>query len=416
MLMASFLSLMKTPPVDFTEQLPDSSPLRPEPSSPLSIVKTFADNFSFSKAEFITDASNPDLSGFKEEKPSKLRRNKWQIHDINVYRVVDHTTNPTDVARAYGAKDMYRDITGADCMKFEKLLCKHECASATFIRRILTDEQDLSLTRAQLADMKKFLIVMMYRSDHRRSQYIEQRFDPFTEMSIRKHMEHNKISTIQAVWFENLKWLIDTPFDDIVKEFEEARAKGPIHALELEEFGDMMTHFIVCIWEAPAGSEFILSEGCFGSFEGAPGFRFHRFFVVSPRFAIVLVNKKYVDHRAKGGCYWVSLFGDKLHAYPETIYENGPPPKDFDPAIHSTPKDVFKFQRIVIPKEEVYKVNGILLDARLQCLTYKSSASMCKSLRYYEKVKMKMFDNRHDYSTLRRTLFSDLNRTHAVDR
>jgi hypothetical protein len=73
--------------------------------------------------------------------------------------------------------------------------------------------------------MKKFLIVMMYRSDHRRSQYIEQRFDPFTEMSIRKHMEHNKISTIQAVWFENLKWLIDTPFDDIVKEFEEARAK-----------------------------------------------------------------------------------------------------------------------------------------------------------------------------------------------
>jgi hypothetical protein len=208
------------------EPSPLQSSLQPKPQFhhyiPRFILRTFADNFSFSKAEFITDTSNPGLSGFKLGRPSKHRRSDRPRCDINVYRVVDHTTTPTDVARAYGAEDMYRDITEADCMKFEKLLGKLECASATFIRRISTDEQDLSLTRAQLADMKKFLIVMMYRSDHRRSQYSEQRFDPLTKMSIKKHMKHNKISTIQAVWFENLKWLIDTPAEGIFEEFQKA--------------------------------------------------------------------------------------------------------------------------------------------------------------------------------------------------
>jgi hypothetical protein len=169
---------------------------------------------------------------------------------------------------------------------------------------------------------------------------------------------------------------------------------------------------MVCIWEAPAGAEFILSEGCFGAFEGTLGFPIHRFFVISPRFAIVLVVEKHENLRDKEGRVWVSLFGDELHVHPETIYKKGPPPKDFDPAIHSTPKDVFKFQRIVIPKEEVYKVNGIVLDGRRQCLTYKSSASMYKSLCYYDKVKKNMFEIRNDYSILRRKLFSDLNRTH----
>ncbi|KAG9322105.1 hypothetical protein KVV02_005589 [Mortierella alpina] len=120
---------------------------------PRFILKTFADNFCDTNSELITDTSSPDSLGYH----------------INVYRVEDHTTNPTDVSRAYGAEDMYRDVTEDDCMKFEKLLAKHECTSATFIRRIWKEEDELSLTRGQLADMKKFLVVMMYRSEHRRS-------------------------------------------------------------------------------------------------------------------------------------------------------------------------------------------------------------------------------------------------------
>ncbi|KAF9305334.1 hypothetical protein BGZ74_010552 [Mortierella antarctica] len=399
---------------------------------PRFILKTFADNFSLSNSAFIADTSSPDILGFKLGKPSKLRPKGCPSHSINVYRVEDHTTELTDVARAYGAEDMYRDVTETDCMKFEKLLAKHECTSATFIRQIWNEEKDFSLSRTQLGDMKKFLVVMMYRSEDRRSQYFNQRFDFLTEISVKRHMDHNKFSSVQTVWFENLKWIIEAPVEDIVKEYHEAvmvRAKsespaallspyrGPIHGSELEDFGYLMTQTIACIWQAEAGSEFILSEGCFGAWDGDTGIWFHNFFIVSPRFAIVLVNRLYLTERMEEKPRWTSLFGDSLHAVPDTNYKKGPLPKDFDLKTrfyHSTPDDVFKYKRIVVPKEDVYKVNGIFLDARHQFLTYKSAVSMYKSLRYYDKVKKEMFHDCHDYSILRRKLFADLNRTHPV--
>ncbi|KAF9329428.1 hypothetical protein BG006_007481 [Podila minutissima] len=314
---------------------------------------------------------------------------------------------------------MYRDVTETDCMKFEKLLAKHECTSATFIRQISNGEEDFSLNRTQLGDMKKFLVVMMYRSEDRRSQYFNRRFDFLTEISLKRHMDHNKFSSIQTVWFENLKWIIEAPVDDIVKEYQKAfifRVKsespaarlspyrGPIHGSELEDFGYLMTQTIACIWQAEAGSEFILFEGCFGVWDGDTGIWFHNFFIISPRFAIVLVNELYLTERMKEKPRWTSLFGDSLHAFPETNYKKGPLPKDFDLETlfyHSTPDDVFKYKRIVVPKEDVYKVNGIFLDARRKFLTYKSTVSMYKSLRYHDKVKKHMFQDCLDYSVLR---------------
>ncbi|KAG9067087.1 hypothetical protein KI688_013000 [Linnemannia hyalina] len=457
MLLARFRAVVKPPPAVFTKQLPadvESIPLlisfimvvltqmgfvytESIPHElmfhhyiPRFILKTFADNFSLNNSEFTTDTSNQNISWFKPGKPSKRRCKVRPRYDINVYRVQDHTTDPTNVSRAYGAEDMYRDVTEADCMKFEKLLAKHECTSATFIRQIWKEEEDLSLTRTQLGDMKKFLVVMMYRSEHRRSQYFDLRFDPITKISIKNHMEHNKLLNVQKVWFENLKWIIEASVEDIVREFQKAIVArfesgrptalvspylGPIHAGELEDFGCLMTQTIACIWQAETGSEFILSEGCFGAFEGDTGIWFHNFFIVSPRFAIVLVNRLYLAERIKKKPRWTSMFGDNLHVFPETDYKKGPPPNDFDLATHSTPDDVFTYRRIVVPKEEVYKVNSIFLDDRRQFLTYKSNISMYKSLRYYDKVKEDLFHTCHDYSILRRKLFSDLNRTHPVD-
>ncbi|KAG0098651.1 hypothetical protein BGZ93_010788 [Podila epicladia] len=342
---------------------------------PRFILKTFADNFSLSNTVFITDTSSPDLSEFTLGKPRKLRSKERPSYSINVYRAEDHTTEPTDVTRAYGAENMYRDVTEADCMKFEKLLAKHE---------------------------------------------------------FKRHMDHKKFSSAQTVWFENLKWIIETPSEDIVKEFHKAvmvRAEserptvllspyqGPIHVSELQDFGYLMTQTIACIWQAEAGSEFILSEDCFGAWEGDTGIWFHNFFIVSPQFAVVLVNTLYLSDRIEKKSRWTSWFGDKLHVFPEADYKNEPLSKDFDLATHVshlTPDDVFKYKRIVVHKEDVYKVNAIFLDARRQFLTYKPNVSMYKSLRYYDKVKKDMFHDCHDYSILRRKLFSDLNRTHPV--
>ncbi|KAF9148521.1 hypothetical protein BG015_009739 [Linnemannia schmuckeri] len=85
------------------------------------ILKTFTDNFWLSNTEFIMDISNPNLSWFLRTKPSKLRPKERPSYNINEFRVEDHTTEPTSVARAYGAENMYRDVTEVDCMKFENL-------------------------------------------------------------------------------------------------------------------------------------------------------------------------------------------------------------------------------------------------------------------------------------------------------
>jgi len=430
---------------------------------PRFILKTFSDNFTLTPADSeyvatpnglfkaselpkmqLADKGRAKVNGKKKHGKNKAAtRPSGQLsHHINVYQVENRTTVQSDIARAYGIDDMYRDISEEDCMKFEKLLAQLESVSSTFIRRIWAGE-DLSMTREKLLDLKKFLAIMMYRGPNRRGQYFNKMFDPMTYATIQKHMAHNNIQRIQDVWFENLKWLIKTPFQEIMNEalkatksgqmegatekrpekiFESvsktgmemvSRYRGPIHVAELLDFFFQIQHY-VCIWEAEEGSEFILSEGCFGSFEGDMGISFHNFFVVSPKYAIVLVRRDYMFGTMDILPLRKSWFSETLHANPETVYVKGPPPENFDSKKHFTPNDIFKYRRVKAPKRDVFLVNSIFLDSRRKFLSYKSSASMLKCLRYYDKVKPKMFPNGYSYSLLKRQLFNDLNRTHSL--
>ncbi|KAG0229002.1 hypothetical protein BGX31_006357 [Mortierella sp. GBA43] len=265
---------------------------------------------------------------------------------------------------------------------------------------------------------------MTYRSEHRRSQYYDMRFDSATLASIRKHMQHKKIQRVQDVWFDNLKWLIENPVEKVTDEYTKlhdispgnpfsmiAGYNGPIHAVEMMDFFHLMRNY-VCIWEAEEGSEFILSEGCFGAYEGHMGICFHNFYVISPRYAIVLVNRLYMMGAMDSLPFRKSWFGEELHANPKTDYKKGPPLRDFDDS-NFTPDDVFHYRRILVPKKSVFLVNCIFLDARQKYLTYRSDISMFKSLRHYDKVKETKFDFHHDYTILKRKLFADMNRTHS---
>ncbi|KAG0351686.1 hypothetical protein BGX24_007791, partial [Mortierella sp. AD032] len=218
--------------------------------------------------------------------------------------------------------------------------------------------EDLSLTRTQLSDIKKFLCIMMYRGENRRGQYYNMQFDLSTLLSIKKHMDYNNIKKVQDVWFDNLKWLVETPVNSILEEFHKAsniapddpfatllQYQGPIHVVELIDFGHMTNNY-VCIWQAEEGSEFILTDNCFGAFEGDKGCCFHNFFIVSPRYAIVLVNRLYMWNMMGELPFRKSRFSEKLHANPEAVYAKGPLPKDFDDSDFS-PDDVFKYRRIV---------------------------------------------------------------------
>ncbi|KAG0300013.1 hypothetical protein BGZ98_009561 [Dissophora globulifera] len=370
---------------------------------PYFILKTFADNFSLSTSNYIASNSEvflkPDLppdwrlNGSGRRKKKGKGTNRRGKHLIKVYQVENQTTELNDADKSYGIEYMYRDITEDDCMRFENLLSKIESTSSIFIRKIWAGE-DLLLTRVQLTELKKFLAIMTYRSENRRNKYHNDTFNLQTRASIRTHMHHKNIKNVKDVWFDNLKWFIKTPTEDIMAEYKNAmmgmkdlrtRAyKGPIHILELLDFGGACGSYM-CIWEAEKGSEFILSEGCFGAWEGDIREPFHTFYVVSPRYCIVLVNRlelwslaRYLPSR--------SWFEGNIHAFPDTVYKNGLPPSTPNANFFS-PEDVFKYGRIIIPKDDVYFVNSIFLDAREKCLTYNSSVSMYKTLRYYDMMK-----------------------------
>ncbi|KAF8975881.1 hypothetical protein BGZ46_008763 [Entomortierella lignicola] len=211
-----------------------------------------------------------------------------------------------DISKSYGIQDMYRDISLKDCMKFEKLLGKFESSAAKFVNAIVSGSNDISISRVGLFEFKQFLFIMMYRNESRRGQYLQEEFDDRTRFLIEKHMRFNNISNIQEVWFENLKWILDNPEKKIMNEVGRANMAfcqpdnfrgsyskdahfdalngydGPINVMELLDF-EMLAKKYICIWEAPEGTEFILSDNDFGNHEKQSGIFIHNFFVVSPR-------------------------------------------------------------------------------------------------------------------------------------
>ncbi|KAG0231237.1 hypothetical protein BGW42_000392 [Actinomortierella wolfii] len=311
-------------------------------------------------------------NGYKKDQATKRKS-----YEINVYQADERTTTLKDIARVYGVENMYREVNEADCMKFEKLLAKMESTSSSFIHRILNNG-DLSLTRAQLKDLKKFLFISTLRAEHRRSQYYNYQFDPATLFTIERHRKNKGIAKLQDVWFDNLKWIIETPWEEIISEGKKVIPEtsvglfnyfnrlneyvGPIHAIELADFIDLALCY-VCIWEAEEGSEFVMADNCF----------------------------------------------DSLRPNPETIYVKGSVSTEND----FTPEDVFKYKGVIASKREVQLVNGIILDTPFKHLTYRSSACMYKSLKFYDKVKKEYFHDCRDYTDFKRQLIADMNRTHS---
>ncbi|KAF9195665.1 hypothetical protein BGZ49_003012, partial [Haplosporangium sp. Z 27] len=279
-----------------------------------------------------------------------------------------------DINRSYGIQDMYRDISADDCMEFEKLLSKFESSTATFIHAIISGSNDISLSRAKLLEFKKFMFIMMYRNESRRGQYLQESFDVPTRVLIENHMRFNHIGNIQEVWFRNLKWIIKTPFEEIMDEVEKANSpmrrfgrskdfadilknssaalreyNGPINSIELLDFSHLIMHY-VCIWEAPEGSEFILTDNGFGNYEGPGGITLHNFFVISPRYVVVLSQRGFMQGSETDEILMSSWFQD-LHTKEdnpvcEYVKENPKNHEDF------SPEDIFRYKRIVIPKEK----------------------------------------------------------------
>ncbi|KAF9432278.1 hypothetical protein BGZ76_011028 [Entomortierella beljakovae] len=120
--------------------------------------------------------SNGQAEPIGKTKPGQIRASFF----IRTYDFRDENLTLKDVEKVYGVRKLYKDEASDDCMDIEKRLSKLESSAAVFINKTRPESKELFLTRAKLADSKKFLATMSYRSVKRKIQYDKVVFDVST--------------------------------------------------------------------------------------------------------------------------------------------------------------------------------------------------------------------------------------------
>jgi len=327
-----------------------------------------------------------------------LKRFSSNDKHIKTYEIRNKTVNHRKIAKIYGVKNMYKDISNKhDPMALEASLSVLESRAGEIIKQFC-DKDTILLTRKQLIEFKRFLFVMAYRRNEQRCQYMNDTFDAYTRKLITDHMNYHHITIIQDVWFRNLKWLVSTDIPSIVDEHNRFgryftfSPEAMINSIELKNFM-IYQMFYVSLWEADEGSEFIISDNSFGCFEGVPAC--HYLFVLSPTRMLVLT------HRDGELVKKYSHFSTIVHDPPKVRYKNKPPQPD--------PSDRFIYSKVRLRKEDVYIVNGILLECASEYITYRSDASLYHSIVFYENNLDKFgsaIGTKRDYSALKKRLNS----------
>ncbi|CAJ0753718.1 12196_t:CDS:1, partial [Entrophospora sp. SA101] len=192
----------------------------------------------------------------------------------------------------------------------------------------------------------------------------------------------------------------------------------------------------------------------FGIFEGVTGtmvgglpfqFAYHYFYVISPKLALVLCHTSLRNERKEiGSDVWTETF--KTMGFKRSILENAPHPAAI-PNYVATPKyvpsheygrstdrnpetafdsllnsvglkrqedDMFTFRFAKIPSATVHLVNSILLNETKPdlVLTFSSRPYLYKTILKYHKSNVGV---QHDFSSLKKMLFMELNKTHEED-
>ncbi len=165
-----------------------------------------------------------------------------------------------------------------------------------------------TLTRGELATLRKFMFLMHYRNDTVSATYFHEHNPlnaPLAEW-IKVIKQRRQLQTEVDVWLDGLKYYLDTPHHVIVAAGESLRERYGDQRLQemlrkrfdpdtedewyAIDYESDANYFFLGVWEAADNSDFILSGNGFGVWEGliygSP--RAHRIYVVSPRIALVL--------------------------------------------------------------------------------------------------------------------------------
>jgi len=225
-------------------------------------------------------------------------RHSREHHDIYYYSLPDKRFYIGDVDTSFGVYDRYADIQNVDKLHWvEEELSKLEQVASGIIIRILAAPTEVTMTFEELTLLRRFLWIMSFRYPSRRRQYTENRFCESGKTIEKEFMDAKGRKTLGDVWLENMRGFLMETLDDAldVTIFDvgiKEKADQNIGYLEHMDYRYHNMSSFLCIWEAEAPYEFVLTDNGFGIYESDAGRAFpsqanHYFYPISPRRILV---------------------------------------------------------------------------------------------------------------------------------
>ncbi|PPR00531.1 hypothetical protein CVT24_005505 [Panaeolus cyanescens] len=347
-----------------------------------------------------------------------------KLEIIHFYDVRKGQLAQKQLAKVYGQNNLYRDLkhpTNVDHL--EEKLAHLEQEASTVLRAVhlAIPHRGFTISRAELATLRKFLFLMHYRNDAMATRYFEEtnpQNAPLVDW-IRQYKDKRQLDSNSDVWLDGLRYYLETPHHQIVATAEALKEQygqerinemlrkrvdpelDDFHAIEYE---GLANYFFLGVWEAAPGTEFILGGNGFGLWEGlvynTPGV--HRLYVVSPRIVIVLRRTILRQPHANDPSVLYSCLADVEIPQPSVsladkkIYQQAmsAPTEALGRKLidhYRTTKlaqgDMFTFEIIKLSQEETYAVNEVaLLNSNIQdngSITFSSPSCMLDTLRAY---------------------------------
>lgn len=300
---------------------------------------------------------------------------------------------------------MYRDVRNSgDVDELEKKLGKLESDTATVFKQVHDcNEATITLSREQVNSLRKFMFIMHYRSDFCSENYFNPDKDDEARPWIEGLQKRENITTPIETWLHVLRYYLDTPHQDIcmhgmqaARELASRSSKGrqqhvppdlqhyPAIAYHLQ--GD---HYYLGFWEAADDGEFILTDSCFGLWEGVHPLYYpiHRIFPMSPRIAAVL---RFRSHDIDSNHSTLPVVGDLIN-----LPLPAPVPPKYDIMFQTMQdmaeyrasgevlKDNFSLSITKLTAAQTSQVNAVLL-ANIHdkgAVTFTSRSNMLRTLR-----------------------------------
>lgn len=298
-------------------------------------------------------------------------KNKKNIK-IKYYNIKDNKLEICKTIRKYGVYNLYKDLNSEKVMEVEKELSKLENKCSNIINTILESNKHIEIKKKKMDELIKFLYIMMYRKKSRKEQYLESNFDDTTKDILDEFMYKHNMKNYEDIWLNNIKELLKTDHNQI-------KYNNKISPIIKTEYIEIINFNFICIWKAK-DVEFIITSKCFGIHEGKLPFTYHIFFVLSPKYIIVLSNKCFKKnkeyHIIKNFNMNKSMFPKNIHLYPIE--------KQIDDNKH---ENISEIKIKEIDDKMVYLVNSIFLEEENESITFVSGDNLYESIKFYENCK-----------------------------